>query len=113
VVVELGNFTRNAMEGRLGSDLPSGIRAAVKHYRRRLESARKPLAVPSFLRRAAGSSGGSFEVAIGADAEATVEREAVRQHVTPQQVLDHAILIYLADMEDELRSSGRRDSPDG
>jgi hypothetical protein len=100
VKVELGYFATCAMQARVGTDLAQGVREAVKHYSRRLESGRKPLALPPFL----GSDDApeeelALEVAIGPETEATLEREADRQHATPQQILRHAVLTYLADLD--------------
>jgi hypothetical protein len=104
VVIELGQFTRSAMEARVGSDLVAGIRAAVKHYSRRLESGRRPLALPSYFRTApAADPANALDVPLGSEAEAALEREANRQHVTPQQILSHAVLTYLADMDSDGR----------
>lgn len=102
-MVELGNFARRAMEARVGSDLSKGLREAIKHYSRRLESGRRPLAPPPFLSDLPPEPGSAFEVAIGKEAEAALEREADRQHVSAQLILRHAVLTYLADMDSDGR----------
>jgi hypothetical protein len=99
VKVELGSFARRAMEARVGSDLVKGISEAVKHYSRRLESGRKPLAIPPFVADDPAEPSTAFEVDIGQETEDALEREADRQHVTKQQILRHAILTYLADLD--------------
>lgn len=105
VKIELGYFATCAMQAHVGADLARGVREAVKHYSRRLESGRKPLAPPAFLcGNDPGESGTALEVPIEAETEAALEREADRQHVTPQQILRHAVLTYLADLD----SHGRR-----
>jgi hypothetical protein len=86
------------MQAHVGADLAQGVREAVKHYSRRLESGRRPLALPAFL-RSDDPSERAVEIAIGTDTEATLEREAHRQHATPQQILRHAVLTYLADLD--------------
>lgn len=112
VKVELGYFATRAMEARVGPDLALGIREAVKHYSRRLESGRKPLAPPSFLRGdESPDPETAMEVEIGAETEATVEREADRQHVSPQQILRHAVLTYLADLDSHGRPLRFLDPP--
>ena len=111
VIVELGEFARRAIEARVGSDLSTGLREAIKHYNRRLESGRKPLAPPPFLTDLAPEPGTAFEVAIGEEAEAALEREADRQHVSTQLILRHAVLTYLADMDSHGRSLRFVDPP--
>lgn len=89
-----------AMEERVSSDLAAGIRAAVKHYRRRLESACQPLGLPPRLSsKPASHPATSIDVWLGTEAEEAVKLEAVRLHVTPQDVLSHAVLTYLADLD--------------
>lgn len=112
MVVELGQFTRRAMEARVGSDVAAGIRAAVKHYRRRLESGRKPLDPPSYLfSEPAPGKATSFEVPLDSEVEAVLNREADRRHVSTQQILSHAVLTYLADLDSDGRTLPLVDPP--
>jgi len=102
--VMLGKFACFSIEARFGADLASGVQAALRHYTRRLKSAKEPVAIPAFCRnQALDGSGAEFELAVEPAIQATLEREARRQAVRIDQLLVHAIFVYLADMDSSSR----------
>ncbi len=100
--VALGKFARSSIETRFGADIDAGIQAAVLHYARRLKSAWPPVGIPWFCRgKAAVSSDtvSSLEVLLDPELEEELECEARRNQVPVEQVLTHAVFVYLADMD--------------
>ena len=98
--VMLGTFACFCMETRFGPDVGTGVQAAVRHYTRRLRSARKPVEIPRFLRdQACGGDQREFEVTIEPEVQEILEREAGRMHVYLDQLLSHAVFVYLADLD--------------
>lgn len=102
--VALDNFAYSAMESRFGADqISEGVGIALLHYTRRLASNRMPVAFPSFRREADAESAETpaklAEVVVGAKVEAMLQREADRQRVALEQILMHAVFVYLADIE--------------
>src|ERR1700761_7258827 len=53
VKVVLGPFARDSIEDRFGPHLNRGVQAALRHYARRVRSARRPPEVPLFMREGA------------------------------------------------------------
>jgi hypothetical protein len=100
--VELGELARNGLESRVGPDLPGAVNAALVYYVGKLSSGRRPVNLPSFL---ANSQGGSVnpqdevEVEIDERIEAVIYREASRQGTTPEALVRHAVLVYLAALD--------------
>lgn len=97
--VALGGFARSGIETRFGADLDAGVQAAARHYARRLRSARPPVAAPRFLRGATSRTARSLEVPLSPEVERALEREADRSRVPMDQVLAHAVFVFLADMD--------------
>jgi hypothetical protein len=92
------------MESRFGADqIAEGVGIALMHYTRRLGSNRMPVAFPLFRRvtdpEPADTPAKLAEVAVGAKVEAMLQREAERQRVALEQILTHAVFVYLADIE--------------
>jgi hypothetical protein len=98
--VMLGTFACFCMEARFGPDIGSGVQAAVRHYTRRLRSARKPVEIPRFLREQPVEDGWrEFEVAIEPEVQEILELEAGKRHVYLDQLLSHAVFVDLADLD--------------
>jgi hypothetical protein len=96
----LSNFARFGLESRLGDDLAASVEIALAHYARRLRSARKPVAPPAFLAGQANVEiATTVELALEPDTIAALKGEALRHHVSLEQVLSHAIFVYLADLD--------------
>ncbi len=101
----MGTFVHASFETRFGSDVATSLREACVHYSRRLRSGRKPRAVPAFCR---GLDGGAtdgdgatqvVEFPLRDPIRAQLEEEASRQQVSLNELLHHAALIYLADLD--------------
>ena len=101
--VSLGTFVRSSCETRFGSDLARVLREACIHYARRLRSGRRPVGVPNIYRRprSAGSDIRLMPVEFFLPERITkqLEWEARRQHVSLDELLVHAALVYLADLD--------------
>jgi hypothetical protein len=106
--MELGKFARNGIESQLGSDVEAGVRTALAHYVRRLDSFRKPVAPPQFLDGlpVQASEADVIELPLGADAEAALREEALRHQVSVGELLVHAVLTYLSDRDRDLAATG-------
>lgn len=99
--VTLGPFARSGVETYFGADVPAGVRSAIRHYARRLTTERMPPAPPPRRRReaCAGRDDVAVEVAIDAVDEATVAGQALRRGVGTCELIVHAVLVYLAELE--------------
>lgn len=97
--VTLGAFARAAVEGYFGADLAPGVRAALRHYVRRLAAGcrlvrpRTPLA-PSWGR---GST--EVEITLAVDEEAALAEHAQRHGIGLRDLAAHAVYVYLAELE--------------
>jgi hypothetical protein len=105
--VMLGTFACFCIEARFGTDLGSGVQAAARHYTRRLRSARKPVQIPRFLRDLPeDGERREVEVAIEPEVQELLKREAGEQRVYLDQLLSHAVFVYLADLDMAGAASG-------
>jgi hypothetical protein len=111
--VALGTFAHSAIETHLGGDVASGAEAALVHYVRRVKSARPPVGLPAFARDwAPPKETTALELEVEPEQVATLEREAVRQGATMDQLVTHAVFVYLADLDrPEAAGTGRDDRP--
>jgi len=98
--VALGRFACSGIETHLGDDIPAGVRTALFHYAGKLKAGRRPTPFPSFL-----ADGGrqepavAFDLALDAETEAMLEREALRQRTTTDRLVAHSVMVYLAELE--------------
>jgi hypothetical protein len=84
----------------LGSNIRVGVLTALLHYTRRLQSGWRPVAPPRFYPdRPVGDAGTAFELQVGPETRAALERQAEVHHVPLNQVLTHAVFVYLADLD--------------
>ncbi len=98
--VALGTFARSGIEARFGTDVPAGAQAALLHYTRRLMSGWPPIGIPRFISgRASGEEEVTVELSVSPEIQAALEREARRHQVPVRQVLEHAVFVYLADLD--------------
>lgn len=112
VKIALGTFARSGIEAKLGTDLAVGVRAALLHYTRRLKSEWAPVGPPQFRwGQTPLDAGTAFELAIGPEMEAALEREAHRYQVPVDQILLHAIFVYLADLDSSSPTKPFPDAP--
>lgn len=99
--VTLGSFARSGIEAHLGTDVAAGVRTALLHYARRLRSGRKPLELPRFRREHPPEApAADLEVALDPEVERMLVRETRRQEVSLEQLTAHAVLVYLADLDE-------------
>ena len=100
VRVTLGTFAREEIEARFGDDIAAGVRAALEHYARRLESGPAPVEFPRFRReQRVETSGADLELSVEPEVRRTLEREARRSGVPVEQLAVHAVFVCLADLE--------------
>jgi hypothetical protein len=98
--VALGTFACFCIEARFGPDPAAGVQAALRHYTRRLKSSKVPLPPPRFSRFATpDGSGAEFELDVEPDIQAALEEEARDKSVPVEQLLVHAVFVYLADLD--------------
>lgn len=96
----LGTFACFCIENRLGVDLSTGLEQALRHYARRLESAKKPAPPPEFLRdRVLYDKAAELELPVEPEVEAALVRESRAQRVSMDQLFAHAVFVYLADLD--------------
>jgi hypothetical protein len=114
--VALGKFASSGIETQLGPDISAGVRTATFHYVAQLRAGRPPTPFPRFLAKDLSPSepGVDVELTVDAETEALLLREAQRQRTTPSELVAHAVLVYLAELE-FIGAAPRRkgDSPNG
>ena len=93
----VGTFLAVAIDAN-GGDLRTLVSTALAHYRKVLEAAEKPVRVPRFLdspepRRT------EVDVPIEPALEEMLRAEAARQRVPVENLLSHAVFLYLADLD--------------
>lgn len=101
VKILLGQFARDSIEERYGPHLNRGIQSALRHYARRVRSARRPPEVPTFMRDAALDPATAIEldVPVPYEVQSALEREARLQSLPVERVVAHAIFVYLSDVD--------------
>jgi hypothetical protein len=96
--VALGEFACFCVASRFGPDLGSGIQSAARYYSRRLasqvESAPRPR-LPKRLEKPFVE----LDVPIDDEVVRRLEREAVVRSVDVQQLLNHAVFVYFAEVD--------------
>jgi hypothetical protein len=89
----------NGIQASPGGNVADAVRSAVLHYVRELKRGR---AVP-FPRFGRGGDQGAalagVELDLDGETATVLEREAKRQHVAIEQLLAHAMFVYLADVD--------------
>jgi hypothetical protein len=99
--VVLGEFACLCVASRFGADIAYGIQSATRYYSRRLAS---PAGSRSRLRplRRIENPFVELDVPIDADVVDRLEREAAVRSVDVQQLLNHAVFVYFADLDRDL-----------
>jgi hypothetical protein len=98
--VTLGKIACSGIETHLGADVAAGVRMALFHYANKLKTGRKPTPFPRFLAdRTPQEPEMAFDLLVDAETEAVLEQEALRQRTTMDQLVTHAVLVYLAELE--------------
>jgi hypothetical protein len=103
VRITLGGFARISLEALCGSDLRTGAQAALRHYTRRLRSDMPPVALSrSMYERGPVAPRGNvveLELAVPQEVEVALEAEARANQVGLEQVVAHAVFVFLADLD--------------
>jgi len=98
--VALGEFACFCVASRFGADLGGGIESAARYYSRKLSSQAESGSrsrLPKRLERP------FLELEVPLDAEVVdqLEREARMRSVDVQQLLNHAVFVYFAELDRE------------
>jgi hypothetical protein len=96
--VALGEFACFCVTSRFGADLGLGIQSAARYYSRKLGS---PTASAPRQRLPKRLENPFVELDVPIDAEVAerLEREAQVRSVDVQQLLNHAVFVYFADLD--------------
>lgn len=82
-----------------GVGVAEAVRSAVVHYVRELKRGRA-VPFPRFGRaNDRGAALAGIDLDLDGETATAIEREAERQHVAIEQVLAHAVFVYLADVD--------------
>jgi hypothetical protein len=96
--VALGEFACFCVASRFGADLGFGIQSATRYYSRKLAS--PSASTPSLrLPRRLENPFVELEVPIDAEVRDRLEQEARVRSVDVQQLLNHAVFVYFADLD--------------
>jgi hypothetical protein len=100
--IALGKFSRSGIEACLGVDIEDGARTALRHYVRRYESASPLIVLPGFcFERSPAHPQHDLELTVEPEVERALAREAsVRGGVSAGELAAHAILAYLAEIDE-------------
>lgn len=100
VKVPIGTFARSGLEMRFGADIGRAMQTASHHYALRLRSAQRPVGIPGFYPPIEqGEMSTEVDVSLENWTKAQLEQEAGRQGASLPQLLLHAALVYLADLD--------------
>lgn len=98
--VVLGTFACTGIEAFVGRDIAAGVQAALRHYTGRDELDRGPDEFPRLPEYPLCRSGAELELSVDPEIEAALEREARNSGgVSMDQLVAHAVLAYLADLD--------------
>jgi len=96
--VALGDFACFCVASRFGADLGFGIESAARYYSRKLSS-QAGKAPRSRLPKRLESPFVELDVPIDAEVVERLEREASTRSVDVQQLLNHAVFVYFAELD--------------
>ncbi|MDX6603126.1 MAG: hypothetical protein QOF13_2328 [Solirubrobacterales bacterium] len=99
VKVPLGKFACNGIKASLDSDIPAGVRVALRDFTRRVESERPPIGLPRLSEAAGAEPVLALDLPVDEHTWMVLEREAARQGATVSQLATHSVLVYLAELE--------------
>jgi hypothetical protein len=88
------------VEAHLGSDLSTGVHAALAEYTRQLGSDSPPLAIPRLARECPSAQPAKvIDLPLNEQTVELLECEAARQRTTVSALVSHSVLVYLADID--------------
>jgi hypothetical protein len=96
--VALGEFACICVASRFGADLGFGIQSAARYYSRKLSS-QAEVGPRSRLPKRLDSPFVELDVPIEAEVADSLEREALLRSVDVQQLLNHAVFVYFAELD--------------
>lgn len=96
--VALGEFACFCVASRFGADLGFGIESAARYYSRKL-AAQAEAAPHSRLPKRLESPFVELDVPIEPEVADRLEREALVRSVDVQQLLNHAVFVYFAELD--------------
>lgn len=99
--VALGAFACAGIRTHMSSDIPAAVERAVFHYTGKLKAGRPQVEFPHFDDDEGTSRDPEvvIDLALAPEVEVLLEREAKRQDVAVEQLVAHAVLIYLAELD--------------
>jgi len=99
VELALGAFGRSGIEAHAGADVPGAVKAALLHYAAQLESGRAAIRFPRFsILAGAGRPALILNLRVDSTTRAVFMNEAERQGVPTERLMEHAVMVYLADL---------------
>jgi hypothetical protein len=98
--VALGEFACFCVASRFGADLGFGIEAAARYYSRKLSSQAEN-GLRFRLPKRLESPYVELDVPLDVEVVDRLEREALMRSVDVQQILNHAVFVYLAELDRE------------
>jgi hypothetical protein len=101
VRIALGTFACSGIKAHVGGDIEAAVDAALLHYTQGLKSGRAPIELPRFCRREVDPQDAevALDLTVDRECEELLEREAARQASTVSRLANHAVLIYLAELD--------------
>jgi hypothetical protein len=101
--IRLGAFARSGIETELGPDVEAGISAALEYCADQLAKEQRLLGIPSLGGEGTEPVRTEAELPVSPEVERALELEVSRQGITTDELISHAILVYLARV-DELQA---------
>ncbi len=100
VKVALGTFACNGIEACLGTDIPSGVQAALSDFTQRISAGKAVVGIPRLAREAPVAEPAlALDLPVDERTWAVLEREAARQGATMSQLVTHSVVVYLAELD--------------
>jgi hypothetical protein len=101
VNVTLGKLALSGIEGLFGANVSSGVQTALAHYMSRLRSGLQPPRPPGFCSQevSQATAATAFDVSLDPDLEQRFEHEARRHGASREELVAHAVFVYLADVD--------------
>jgi len=98
--VALGAFACAGITAHIGGDITAAVEKAAFHYASRLKADRPPIGLPRFA-DGPGPEGPEqvIELELASEVEDLLAAEARRQGVAVEQLVAHAVLVYLAELD--------------
>ena len=98
--VALGAFACAGIRAHMGGNVPAAVEKAVFHYTSKLKAGRAPIEVPRFD-NGLGTKDPELvlNLELAPEIEELLVREAARQGASLEDLVAHAVLLYLAELD--------------